>query len=954
MWSVPIKRTALDGTEYNLLLLDSEGIDAYDQTGTYSIQIFSLAVLLSSTFIYNQMGGIDEAALDRLALVTEMTKHVRVRASGGRSTTSELGQFSPVFVWLLRDFYLDLAEDNRKITPRDYLELALRSVQGSGKNIAAKNEIRESIRALFPDRECFTLVRPLNNEHDLQRLDQIPLDRLRPEFRSGLDALTKFVLERSRPKQVGATTMTGPVLIGLTQTFLDAFNNGAVPAISSSWKTVEEAECHKAYDFAVDVYNTSFDRTRPAEEPIMREAHEAAVQNSLAAFGAAAVGAGPTRVTYEKRLHNYFRKTFEDYSRTAFLEADLRCQETLQCIEKKLRAACQLPDIKLDYVIQVLDSSLSEYETSAHGPGKWKLLAAFLLQCLEGPVLDVLKKQLDHAESEKGALLLKCRLNEDKLMLLRKQLDENEKHKDEYMKRYEEVIKEKQKISEDYSSHISNLQSKCSTMEERCSSVSKALNLAKRESSDWKIKYDDTCIELTDMDEKYTTQIAALESRINAAEGRLAAAREQSEIAQEEASEWKRKYAAAVDEVKKALERAALAQERTIKGAREREDALRATFLDEMSEKEEEIKNLTTKLDNVENLRNTLVVQLKDAESNFKNRELEVSSLKDDIKNLMVKLESVITTAQSHEKEARILEQEKHHLQEKYSTEHKKLDEISERYKAAENDARKATELADIARAEAAAAQKERSEIQRLAIERLAIIEKTERQVDYLKQENTKLVTEVSALRQSETDAYSKIAILESRVDEREREIEEMLNRSNEQRSSTVQVLEKLLATERAAAAEANSRAEALSLQLQATQGKLDALHHELTSVRLNETALDSKLRTVSHHGKRSRAAGSCIGAESVEDMDIDGVKVKGKKRSKSTTSPSKYSQVEEVSNGNEENQGTESCEDYAKFTVQKLKQKLTEQGFGAELLQLKTPSKKEIIGLYEKHVLNR
>lgn len=48
------------------------------------------------------MGGIDEAALDRLSLVTEMTKHIRVRASSGRSTASELGQFSPVFVWLLR------------------------------------------------------------------------------------------------------------------------------------------------------------------------------------------------------------------------------------------------------------------------------------------------------------------------------------------------------------------------------------------------------------------------------------------------------------------------------------------------------------------------------------------------------------------------------------------------------------------------------------------------------------------------------------------------------------------------------------------------------------------------------------------------------------------------------------------------------------------------------------
>ena len=32
MWSAPLKRTAADGSEYNLLLLDSEGIDAYDQT----------------------------------------------------------------------------------------------------------------------------------------------------------------------------------------------------------------------------------------------------------------------------------------------------------------------------------------------------------------------------------------------------------------------------------------------------------------------------------------------------------------------------------------------------------------------------------------------------------------------------------------------------------------------------------------------------------------------------------------------------------------------------------------------------------------------------------------------------------------------------------------------------------------------------------------------------------
>ena len=49
----------------------------------------------------------------------------------------------------MQDFYLDLVEDNRRITPRDYLELALRPVQGSGKDIAAKNEVLDGHYHLF-------------------------------------------------------------------------------------------------------------------------------------------------------------------------------------------------------------------------------------------------------------------------------------------------------------------------------------------------------------------------------------------------------------------------------------------------------------------------------------------------------------------------------------------------------------------------------------------------------------------------------------------------------------------------------------------------------------------------------------------------------------------------------------------------------------------------------------
>nr|KJB66769.1 hypothetical protein B456_010G157500 [Gossypium raimondii] len=861
LWSAPLKRTALDGTEYNLLLLDSEGIDAYDQTGTYSTQIFSLAVLLSSMFIYNQMGGIDEAALDRLSLVTQMTKHIRVKAGGRTTSASELGQFSPIFVWLLRDFYLDLVEDNRKITPRDYLELALRPVQGSGKDIAAKNEIRDSIRALFPDRECFTLVRPLNNENDLQRLDQISLDKLRPEFRAGLDALTKFVFERTRPKQVGGTVLTGPVLIGITQSYLDALNNGAVPTISSSWQSVEEAECRRAYDSAAEIYMSTFDRTKPPEEVALREAHDEAIQRALAAYNASAVGVGSMRKKYEELLQKFFRKAFEDYKRNAFMEADMRCSNAIETMGKRLRAACHASDASIDNVVKVLDALLSEYEASCHGPGKWQKLAVFLQQSMEGPVLDLTKRLIDQIGSEKSSLILKCRSIEDKMKLLSKQLEDSEKYKSEYLKRYDDAINDKKKLADEYANRMNNLQADNSSLKERCSSLMKAVDSAKQEMLDWRRKYDQVLSKQKAKEDQATSEIEVLKSRSTAAEARLAAAKEQAESAQEEAEEWKRKYDFAVREAKAALEKAAIVQERSSKETQLREDTLREEFSHTLADKEEEIKEKSAKIEHAEQSLTTLKLELKAAEAKIKSYDTEVSSLKVEIRELIDKVENTNAKALSFEREAKILEQEKTHLEQKYSSEFKRFAEVEERCRSAEKEAKKATELADRARAEAVAAQKEKSEIQRMAMERLAQIERAERQIENLERQKTDLEDELHRIRLSEMDAVSKVGLLEARVEEREKEIESLLKTNNDQRSSTVKVLQDLLDSERVAHADANKRAEVLSLQLQAAQAKLDSLQQELTSVHLNETALDSKLKTASH-GKRLRA----------DDVEMGGV----------------------------------------------------------------------------------
>ena len=63
IWGTPIKGKDLDGNSLNIIVIDSEGIGALDENSTHDSRLFSLVVLLSSCFIYNSLGSIDENAI---------------------------------------------------------------------------------------------------------------------------------------------------------------------------------------------------------------------------------------------------------------------------------------------------------------------------------------------------------------------------------------------------------------------------------------------------------------------------------------------------------------------------------------------------------------------------------------------------------------------------------------------------------------------------------------------------------------------------------------------------------------------------------------------------------------------------------------------------------------------------------------------------------------------------
>lgn len=73
--------------------------------------------------------------------------------------------YFPTLFWIIRDFVLNLRDsNNNRITPNEYLENSLQNVPDTQQNSEKKNLIRRMIKHFFRDRQCVTLIRPVEEE----------------------------------------------------------------------------------------------------------------------------------------------------------------------------------------------------------------------------------------------------------------------------------------------------------------------------------------------------------------------------------------------------------------------------------------------------------------------------------------------------------------------------------------------------------------------------------------------------------------------------------------------------------------------------------------------------------------------------------------------------------------------------------------------------------------------
>ena len=72
------------------------------------------------------------------------------------------------------------------------------------------------------------------NEADLQNLEEIEINSLRPEFVSQMEEFRKKVLSEVKPKTLNGKELNGEMLAALIENYISAINNGAVPNIEST------------------------------------------------------------------------------------------------------------------------------------------------------------------------------------------------------------------------------------------------------------------------------------------------------------------------------------------------------------------------------------------------------------------------------------------------------------------------------------------------------------------------------------------------------------------------------------------------------------------------------------------------------------------------------------------------------------------------------------------------
>ncbi|XP_031198031.1 uncharacterized protein LOC116070722 [Mastomys coucha] len=429
MWCVPHPTKP----NHTLILLDTEGLgDVEKGDPRNDAWIFALAVLLSSTFVYNNMSTINNDALEKLHYVTKLTELIRAKSSPRSDGIEDAGEFIgffPDFIWTVRDFTLELKLDGHCITEDQYLENALKLVPGQDPRTETSNWPRECIRKFFPRRKCFVFDWPVSDPQLLAKIESIPESQLNPKFQEQLKAFSSHIFTHATGKRLGeGILVTGSRLGNLVQTYVDAINTGTVPCLENAVKTLAQCENSTAVQKAAEHYSEQMAhrvRLPTATLQELLDEHAACEKEAIAVF-----------------MEHSFKDDEREFQKRLVVTIQERKETLMQQNEAASLSYCQA---ELDKLSESLRESISCGAFSVPGGHSLYLEARKKVEQDYGRVP---RKGVKVRDDSRYAELAKKEAAEKELEIMRQQQKRQEQEIEAQMKSFTENMAQLQKKME--------------------------------------------------------------------------------------------------------------------------------------------------------------------------------------------------------------------------------------------------------------------------------------------------------------------------------------------------------------------------------------------------------------------------------------------------------------------------------------------------------------------------
>ncbi|KAK2488600.1 hypothetical protein MC885_011078 [Smutsia gigantea] len=333
MWCVPHPKKP----SHTLVLLDTEGLGDVEKGDNQNDSwIFALAILLSSTFVYNSIGTINQQAMDQLHYVTELTDRIRAKASPAANETEDSADFVsffPDFVWTLRDFTLDLEADGTTITADEYLENSLKLKQGKGN-------LQLVMGMFFPKKKCFIFDRPTQRKK-LNQLETLHDDELDSEFVQQAAVFCSYIFSNSKTKTLsGGIKVNGPRLESLVLTYINAISSGNLPCMENAVLALAQIENRAAMQKAIALYEQQMGQKLKLPTETLQELlnlHRACETEAIRVFIKSSFK--DVDHSFQKELANQLEKKRDDFCRQNVEASSDRCTTLLTEIFSPLEEA---------------------------------------------------------------------------------------------------------------------------------------------------------------------------------------------------------------------------------------------------------------------------------------------------------------------------------------------------------------------------------------------------------------------------------------------------------------------------------------------------------------------------------------------------------------------------------------------------------------------------------------